>query len=184
MARSKKIVEEVITQHVQEITQMSIGSIEEFVIDLSTVADPDPLPVRTYEGMVQEISVYLSASKGAPTTKISYFIAPDQYPVDFDAENAPDGIKLTAYGSLDCGTPPANPQPTRLGLSRVRKLYEHHGLETGSITMRPQEELGGAWGLDASDLSAFVGTRVLISVVHEVFEGQNRAKVGQINPLT
>lgn len=162
---------------------MSISSIETFVVDLSTVADPDPLPVRTYEATVTEISINLSKNSGKPTLKALYFISPDQYPVDFDADNAPDGVTMANYSSANCGTPPEAKQPTKLGLARYRRLFETHGLPIPRLALDPREDLGGAWAPTADTLSVFIGSRVLVSVVHEAYEGRMQAKIGSVAPI-
>lgn len=162
---------------------MSIGSIEEYTVDLSSVPDPDPLPVREYEATVRAIEVYLSKTSGNPTVKISYFVAPDQYPVDYDADNAPDGVTLNSFGSVNCGALPSARQPTKLGLAKLRRLFESHGIKAPRLALRPQDALGGSWGVDESDLSMFVGCRVGVSVVHEMYEGQPVAKIKDVKPL-
>ena len=162
---------------------MSISSIETFVVDLSTVADPDPLPVRTYEATVTEISINLSKSSGRPTIKMLYYISPDQYPVDFDVDNAPDGVTMPSYAGANCGTPPEAKQPTRLGLARYRQLFERHGLPIPQLALDPREDLGGAWAPTQDSLSVFIGARVLVTVVHEPYEGRMQAKIGVVAPI-
>lgn len=160
-----------------------MGVIEEFVSDLATVADPDPLPARKYEAVVTEISIGLSKSSGKPTAKISYMIAPDQYPIDFDPENAPDGVTMTSYRGVNCGTYPTATQPTRLGLARYRQMFDAHSIPAPRVTLRPHDDLGGAWALDMDVLGQFVGTRVLVDVVHEPYQGRMSARINSVSPL-
>ena len=157
---------------------MSIAEITEFTVDLSEVPDPLPLPVRKYPATVFEASLSLS-KKGSPMIKVAYFIAPDAYPIEFDAENAPEGTKLSSYFVVNCGNPPS--QPTKVGLARYRQLFEHHGVPMRSVTLRPRDDLAGAWGLAEDVINTLVGSRVHVTVVHEAFEGRDQAKIGSIS---
>ena len=122
---------------------MSIAEITEFTVDLSEVPDPLPLPVRKYPATVFDASLYLSKN-GKPTIKVGYFISPEAYPIEFDAENAPEGVKMNSYFGVNCGLPPS--QPTKVGLARYRQMFENHGVAMRSVTLRPCDGLGGAWG--------------------------------------
>ena len=157
---------------------MSIAEITEFTVDLSEVPDPLPLPVRTYPATVFEAVLYTSKS-GKPTIKVAYFIAPDAYPIEFDSDNAPEGTKLNSYFGVNCGNPPA--QPTKVGLARYRQVFEHHGVPMRSVTLRPRDDLAGAWGLAEDVINTLVGSRVNVAVVHETFEGRDIAKIGSIS---
>ena len=157
---------------------MSIAEITEFTVDLSAVPDPLPLPVRKYPATVFEAALYLSKS-GKPTIKVAYFIAPDAYPIEFDADNAPEGTKMNSYFGVNCGNPPS--QPTKVGLARYRQMFEQHGVPMRSVTLRPRDDLAGAWGLAEDVINTLVGSRVNVAVVHEVFEGRDIAKIGSIS---
>lgn len=166
------------------MANLPIVDTEEYTIDLSTVPDPEPLPKgMEFLASVSDPEIYVSENSGKVVFKATYTINPSQFPPDFDADNAPeDGVKLMSYASVDCGSPPQ--QPTRLGLSRYRKLYENHGLEAPkNFRLVPMDYLAGAWGLPEEDLADFATPIVKVLIDHDKGDdGVIRARIKRVSP--
>lgn len=129
-------------------------SIIEYDTDLADAEAPVPLPVGDYVGEVRSAEIKVS-SKGNKYVNVSFFIPPEQYPADFTEGNA-DGMTLT-YGRLS----PDNTTQARWGM---KKFCEAIGATLASKL----------------DLNDWLGKTGVVSVVHEEYEGQDRAKIGKV----
>lgn len=138
----------------KERTMSDTPSIIEFSEDLSNAEAPAPLPKSDYPFEVRSAEKKTSA-KGNEFASIVLFIAPEAYPADFTEGNE-DGTMLT-YNRLMLSDTPQNRY-------RVRKFLEAVGAKTGKK-------------LDLNDL---IGLNGIVSVDHEMYEGENRAVAKKI----
>lgn len=135
----------------------SMPSVYEFGGDLATAEAPPPLPVGEYRATVQGVEAAVSKNSGKPMAVFTYIIAPDQYPADF-TEGNPDGEQAKVYVSL------VDDARNRF---RLRKLCEMHGV-TPSRTL---------------NLPDFLGTEVIVSITHEEYQGETRARMNPIRQV-
>lgn len=133
---------------------MSDMSIIEYDVSLADAEAPVPLPIGDYAAEVRGAEIKTSA-KGNKYVNVTFFIPPEQYPADF-TEGNPDGMTFT-YGRLS----PDNTTQARWGM---KKFCESIGAELGSKL----------------DLNDWMGKSGVVSIVHEDYEGQTRAKVGKV----
>jgi hypothetical protein len=132
-------------------------SVYEFSEGLDNAEAPPPLPIGDYRATVQGIDSAISKSSGKPMAVFTYLISPDQYPADFTNGN-PDGEQGKVYVSL------VDDARNRF---RLRKLCEMHGV-TASRTL---------------NLPDFLGTEVIVSVTHEEYQGETRARMNPIRQV-
>lgn len=122
----------------EEISMIDLG------IDLSTVEKPEPLPVGTYRGVISEAVKATSATSGNDYLRQIIVVPPDEYPADYDVQNAPDGVKLR-YFSI-----PLSVAGNRRAAYRLRSFLEKFGIPLTS----------------SLDLSALVGKEVSVTIKH------------------
>lgn len=134
-------------------TMTEVGSIIEFSEDLANAEAPAPLPIGDYPATIRSAEAKIS-SKGKPMLEVQFFVASESYPADF-TEGDPDGLVLTHYVSID---------DSQRGRYRMRKFLEAIGAKLGSR-------------LDVNEL---LGLTATLSVVHDTYEGETRAKIGKV----
>lgn len=135
----------------------NMASVYEFQEDLAKAESPPPLPVGEYRASVQVVEPSISKSSGKPMAVFTYLISPDQYPADFTNGSA-DGEQGRVYVSM------VDEPKNRF---RLRKLCEMHGV-TPSRTL---------------NLPDFIGTEVIVSVTHEEYNGETRARMNPIRQV-
>ncbi len=135
---------------------MAEASILEFSQDITNQEAPPPLPAGDYNATIESVELKTSQTSGNEYLNIVFNIAPDDYPADFDAENNPDGVKLS-YMRL-------NNDDTARNRYNVRKFCEAIGAKTGKK-------------VDPND---WIGLSTVISVKHGTWEGEKRAEFGKI----
>lgn len=133
-------------------------TILEFSEDISEAEAPLPLPAGEYEASIQSAAVRVSQN-GNPYIQIGLLINPDQYPVDYPVEEAPEGTIL--YYNR---TPAADDKRARY---RIRKLCESIGAPVPSkhldlnewigLTARVQVDVGEWEGMPRSEASKILG---------------------------
>lgn len=129
-------------------------SIIEYDTDISEAEAPVPLPKGDYVAEVRGAEIKVSG-KGNEYVNVTFFIDPDQYPADYTEGNA-DGMTFT-YGRLS----PENTTRARYGM---KKFVEAIGAEGGR----------------ALDMNSWLGKTAVVTVVHEEYEGENRAKISKV----
>lgn len=69
------------------------------LIELSTsiedMKEYEPLPDGTYRAELQDVSLKANETTPQGFLTCQYRISPDQYPADYDAGNAPEGVTVT-----------------------------------------------------------------------------------------
>jgi len=113
----------------------------EYDEDLAGAVAPEVLPEREYIATVIDAKRTESKSSGKPQIVIKYRIDPEQYPVDFPVEHAPDGVEVSYY-SPDVGN-------NVHGRYNMKLIVQSHGLPLSSR-------------VTAQD---FVGKRVTLGVI-------------------
>jgi hypothetical protein len=128
-----------------------VQSVYEFSTDLSKQEAPPALPVGDYRATVQGVEGRNSKNSGKPMMVLTYLVGPDQYPADYTDGNA-DGETFQVFVVLQ------DDARTRF---RLRKLCEMHGVTPTRTLNFPD----------------FIGQEVIVSVTHEEYQGEQRARV-------
>lgn len=151
---SVELQKDLFSDQKQTRTHMSDTSIIEYAEDLAEAEAPVPLPKGDYPAEIRSAEKKTSA-KGNEYVDVVFFISPDEYPADY-TEGNPDGTSLN-YGRL-------NPAPTTQARWGMKKFCESIGATLGRTL----------------DLNDWIGKTAIVSVVHEEWEGVQRAKIGKV----
>jgi hypothetical protein len=130
-------------------------SIIEFSDDIATAEAPEPLPVGVYPADIKGVAIKESA-KGTKYAAVSFYVSPDDYPVDYPLENAPDGTTLV-YRRISLEDNPGS-------RFRLRQFIE-------SI---------GAVASKRIDVTEWIGLTARVSVVHDEYEGIKRSQIDKV----
>lgn len=131
-------------------------SILSFSEDITNAEAPEPLPIGDYTAEIREASGKLS-SRGNTYASVVFYIPIDQYPVDYDAALAPDGVTLR-YNRLVI-------EDTPQGRFNVRRFCEAIQAPTSTQI----------------DLNDWVGLTGRVTVDHEEYEGVVRAVIKKVS---
>jgi len=145
------------------MTDENMPSVFEFSTDINDAKPPSPLPVGEYRGSVITAVGQKSKNSGNRMGVFTHRITPDQYPVDF-ADGDPEGVSLITYRVMENA-------PKYLYM--VKQMCADYGVP---IRRTPD---GGS----KIELSDFIGQDVLITVEHEEYQGQVRAKASRVRPV-
>lgn len=126
-----------------------------FSEDLSDAEAPLPLPERDYPATITDAARH-STQDGRPMIKTTWKVSEDDYPVDYDASNAPGGKTITMFLMAD-DTPPSR--------FRVRRFLEAVGAPLSK-------------GVNPKTLIGLTGR---ITIKHEEYEGQPREKISRVD---
>lgn len=134
-------------------------SLIQFSQNIADAEAPPPLPAGEYEGVCVGAVPGLSKSSGNPMLPLTYKIAADQFPADFDAGGADE---LTfVYNRLTT-------RDTAQDRFRMKNICLAHGVAMSN-------------NIDAND---FVGKRVkLVITIGKDLEGNDRSEIGKILPV-
>lgn len=139
----------------KETVNMSEASIIEYSEDISNAEAPEPLPVGDYPAEIRAAERKTSA-KGNPYGSVTFFIAPENYPADFQ-QGDPDGMSLV-YNRVPVDDTPA-------ARYRMRKFCEAIGAGTGTKI----------------DMNEWMGLTAIVSISHDTYEGETRAVISKVN---
>lgn len=137
-------------------TMTDMPSIIEYDVDLAEQEAPPVLPVGDYPATIRSAEQKTSG-KGNKYVNVTFMIDPESYPADF-VDGDEDGTILS-YGRIS----PENTQRARWGM---RKFQEAIGAKLSKQV----------------DLNDWIGLSAVVSVGHEPYEGENRAKITKVNP--
>lgn len=140
------------------MSDTGLPSIIEYSKPLSEQEQPKPLPARDYRMLVRASEMHKSKTSGKNSLKLTFFISPDQYPVDYATDGNPDGTTLDLYRSSE---------DTPMARWMMRGTCETLGVPTSS-RIEPGE---------------FVGRECLGTVEHEQYEDRMQARLKSIRPL-
>lgn len=133
-----------------------LSTIIDFGEDITDAEAPPPLPAGRYTATIREAKPKVSANSGNKYADIAMHIAPDQFPVDFPAENNPDGVTLYFRRLLL--------EPTPSARFRMRKFCEAIGAPTAKQL----------------DLNDWVGLTCEVEVSNSQYEGLPRAEINRV----
>jgi hypothetical protein len=126
-----------------------------FSQDITDAPPPVPLPARAYRAEIIGASIRPAASSGVNYLNVQFRIDADQYPADY-TDGDPDGTILY-YNRLATADTPTNRH-------RMRKFME---------------AVGGPLGRTI-DCNALIGLWANVEVVHQEYEGEQRAQIAKI----
>lgn len=136
------------------MTDTVLSSVVEFDEDLNNVEAPKPLPMGTYDAVIQSVEPMTSKTSGRLMAKVSLMISADQYPVDY-ADGNPQGTTLQHFVMLD------NSQRSKFALKRFCQAI-------------------GAPLSNSVDLNTWVGLPARVDVANELYEGNLTARIKRI----
>jgi hypothetical protein len=130
-------------------------SIIRFSQDIATAEAPPPLPARTYRAEVIGAFIRPAQSSGVNYLNLQFRIPAEEYPADY-----PDG----------------DPDGTVLYYNRLRATDTPTDRHRWRVLM---EKIGGPLGMEV-DCNALIGLWGNVEVVHQMYEGENRASIARI----
>jgi hypothetical protein len=131
------------------------GSILEFSEDISNAKAPEPLPIGQYTGEIIGAQWRVSATTGNTYAQIIVRVPESNYPVDHK-DGEPDGTVLM-YNRLPHADTPRARYAWRLFCEKVR--------------VTPGRSI---------DLNDLLGRNIIVDVVHQEYEGEQRASIARI----
>lgn len=140
------------------MTDTSSENILSYGEDISNAEAPPPLPDGEYEAEIRNATTKVSSS-GNTMVPVTVSISPDHYPADYPVEFAPDGVTLTSYRLIY--------EDSARGRYRMRKFCDSIGAVTGKH-------------INPTD---WIGSKVLVTVGHEEYEGEQRNNIQKFSPL-
>lgn len=143
---------------VEETDDENVGVLE-YSEDISNAEAPEPLPDRAYTATIKAVERKVSATSGKPYLAVQFFIARDDYPADYDADNAPEGTVLVFNR--------VSPEDNAQARFRMRRFCEAIGAPTGRrISI-------GEW----------VGLQARVTLKAEEYEGVRRATITKVEAV-
>lgn len=131
------------------------GSIIHYQSDISTQEAPPPLPARAYKAEIIGASIRAAASSGVPYLNVQFRIPDTEYPADYT-----DG----------------DPEGTVIYWNRIQATDKP---QARYAMRRFLEKVGGPLGREI-DCNALIGLWANVEVVHQEYEGEQRASIARI----
>lgn len=141
--------------NVSLVDDEDMDSIIEFSENIADAEAPEPLPEREYVATIEAATRETSTTKGTKYAKVIFHIAEEDYPADFDINNAPGGKKVQHIVGL------SDDAPTR---HRIRKFSEAIGAPMAKRI----------------DLAQWVGLQAKVTIKHDTYEGVKREKISKV----
>lgn len=133
-----------------------VSTIVEYGEDIADAVAPDPLPAKEYNAEIRSAEVKTSANTGNRYYAIGIFVSPENYPADYNAENAPDG-RTFMYNLLSA-------EDTPNARYRLKKFLESVGLPMSKRI----------------DVNEWIGQSVIVELKHGQWQGEVREEVAKI----
>lgn len=127
-----------------------------FSEDIASAEKPPLLPIGEYIAEIRGAEVKESNTTGNKYVSVQFVVNPENYPVDFDPANAPDGKTFT-YNRLSA-------EDDMRARWNMRKFCSAIGAQMA-------KEI---------DVSQWVGLTAKISIRHTPYEGEDREEVGKV----
>lgn len=134
----------------------ALPSVIEFSEDIADAEQPEPLPKSDYLAEIRGVEVKTSNSKGTKYAAVSFYISPEQYPADFDVNNAPDG-KTLVYRRVSL-------EDTAQARFNLRRFLEAIGAPMSKTI----------------DVNEWVGLSGRVTIDHEEYEGVMREQIVKV----
>lgn len=131
-----------------------LPSVVELDDDISNAEAPAPLPIGEYNATIRASEMQTSKS-GNLMARVTFAIAPDEYPADFTDGN-PDGESLLHFQMM-------NTEDARTRY-RLKKFIETIGAPKGKRI----------------DVSDWIGLEAKVRVEHEEYDGEVRARIARV----
>jgi hypothetical protein len=138
---------------IDDLDDDGLGTIIEFDVDLNDVEKPEELPPGQYMATITKAEEKTGKASGSRYLAISIIIPPEQFPATYDAENAPMGFPMTFNRT--------SLEPSKRAMWRLKTMLTELGIPFSNKL----------------DLAEFVNRRVMVEVVHEAYEGEDRAQI-------
>ena len=133
--------------------------ITEYAEDVGSQEAPVPLPARDYTAEIRKVEKLLAKSSNSQYYGVHLFVPPEEYPHDF-VDGEPDGTTLI-YRRLQVKDTPS-------GRFNMRRWYEALGLPAPGKRINPMD---------------WYGKKVKLTVAHETYEGEARARADRVSRL-
>jgi len=111
-------------------------SIIQFAVNLAEMEEFEPLPDGLYLGEVQECEVKFSEKMPQGYVYVQYHISPDQFPVDYDVANAPEGLTVVFART---SVPEAS---NRRSIAPFRAFLRAHKMPLNAAEFNSEEMIG------------------------------------------
>jgi hypothetical protein len=135
-----------------------LPSIMDFSEDIADAEAPEPLPVGEYVGQIVATETRAS-QRDTKYVAVTWLIAPDEFPADYDPANAPDGRQVI-YRRVPW-------EDDRQSRFRVRVFCEAIGAAMSKSINH------GDW----------IGLEARLTIEHDEYEGINRENITRVNPV-
>jgi len=134
------------------------SSIMEYSEDISEAEAPIPLPEREYIATIKKTEQKVSG-KGNKYIQVSFYVSPEEFPIDFDESNAPDGVILSY---------------NRITLSDdIRGRYRMNQF---------CKSIGAPMGIQIN-FNDWIGLEARVKVTHQDYEGEKQASIEKVTLL-
>lgn len=128
--KAKKTTTEPVSETKGKAT-MADDTIVTLDMNLADYEDFEPLPEGSYPVKVTQAEMRTKEETGNDYYYVVLQIHPDDYPADYDVENAPDGTNLT-YARLQRPSP-----KNRRSITAIKKWFEAIGMSTKTTEINP-----------------------------------------------
>lgn len=142
--------------NVSLVDDEDMDSIIEFSENIADAEAPEPLPEREYVASIEAASREKSPTKGTIYASVTFHINEEDYPADYDTNNAPGGKKIRHIVGLTDDAPSRH---------RLRKFSEAIGAPMAKRI----------------DLSQWVGLQAKVTIKHDTYEGVKREKIIKVD---
>lgn len=131
--------------------------IVEFSTDISEAEPPPPLPIGEYDAEIRSVAKATSKDKGTRYALVNFFIPPEQFPADFDADVYPDGVTI-AYRRVSL-------EDNGMAKWNLRRFGEAINVPMGTRI----------------DMTTWIGQTARVSIEHEMYLGIPRAVITKVS---
>ncbi len=134
-----------------------LSTIIEFSTDIEDAERPPLLPSGEYRADIHSVEVKEAQLSGNKYAAVTCYVGPDEYPADFDADAAPDGLTLI-YRRVPL-------EDDAMSKHRLKKFIKNIGAPM------PGKSL---------DVLSWVGLDCRVRIKHSEWEGEMREEVDAI----
>lgn len=131
------------------------ASIIEFSENIAEAEAPEPLPEREYMASIEKVSRETS-QKGGIFAAVTFRVNEEDYPADYDTNNAPGGKSIRQIVML------TDDGPSR---HRLRKFCEAVGAPMSKRI----------------NIQEWVGLQAKITIKHQTYEGQVQERISKVD---
>lgn len=128
-------------------------SILSYAEDINDAEAPEPLPEGDYPATIEKVERKTSTNTGNDYISVTFSISTDDYPADYDVNNAPEGKKIS-YNRL-------SPDDNIAARHRMKKFISAIGAEGGRDI----------------NLNDWVGLSAKLTLQHREYEGEQREDI-------